>query len=1079
MSVTIIICFLQLVSVAGGDSTSDGNSIFNYSKSQAKYYISQVKAGTNIEENLWALTLLGSENSEIQSFIEKHAKEDEVLNIFTNFENTFQSQLRKVVFQTGSPNLLIALLLTAENTPERKKIYQEYISKYQLPANSEINYSKLAKTIINKEKVSTEFLPNKKFLLPHFFLLWDSSYSKFFTEKYYAEIKKNWTKNYSFTTNLHNTLAELSYFRILYLTSNYSESVSLYNSLSDNKLLPNSTLKLKIYQFLDYTMYRLGYYDRSLNIVRNITIPLSQYLNQKDNELQFTQLQGVYLYSIGKVKEAEQVYGKILQEIDRNNFNISRSSLYNNIALAYHKLGKYNKYLDFQYKALSIANKKENYDHQLNILRNLFVYYRESNSPEEAIKYLNKAEKLAIKHNKNNDLGTIYTLYGSFYRKFETNFQKAHAFYSKASSVLNTDNNTRQYIKLLNEIALTFEEQLKYDQSIKKHDEILNLSSKEKGINYIDALINKAQIYLKERNINSANKQIKAFKSFDLNQLDFDQIIKAKTVEADYLSQGGQQVKALDILEPTLKQIVVRAQGSTDLKSGFWHIEDEYLDAFELAATIYMETGQPEKAVEKLDQLKTINDASLYQNPLVKSSLLNESELTEYKQLTDRLDVVRKELLTAPEENKFAIQQQINRLNTKKRKYDRKLTKNIDHEPLSVQHIQNKLSAKELILHITELNDKYYIAKISRTNVNLNRIKLDEELRRLLTTSVEQVSTHETNLDSLYQIAQILDLEKIPDHIEKITVIPDSYFYQLPLDILPLENPTKSYSYGGTTYAVEKFSTQYLTSLEDFKKPNSFKSDSENPVNYVGYGISNFSNYNDQSLVSLPYAQSEVTNIAKTLSHLPIRKTFTNKQSTKAIFKQTAPNSRVIHLATHSEVSERDPMFSTVYFSKSGTEKDNTFDDRIFAYELFELNLSNDMIMLNSCESGSGSYIQGTGVMGIGRALQYAGAESLILNLWSVNDMLASDFAIYFYAQLNDGKSKDEALQATKQYFLNTKNADPHFWGPYMLIGNSEPIVEPHQTKNLAMAGIFIFYFLLMTGCSYLAQHGLLFTNRN
>jgi hypothetical protein len=116
--------------------------------------------------------------------------------------------------------------------------------------------------------------------------------------------------------------------------------------------------------------------------------------------------------------------------------------------------------------------------------------------------------------------------------------------------------------------------------------------------------------------------------------------------------------------------------------------------------------------------------------------------------------------------------------------------------------------------------------------------------------------------------------------------------------------------------------------------------------------------------------------------------------------------------------------------------------------------------------------------MGISRALRYAGAESLILNLWSVNDMLASEFAVQFYSNLNEGKSKAEALRAAKKHFLNTNNADPHFWGPYMLIGNTDPIVEPQQNKNMAMAGTFIFYFLLMVGLSYLSQRGIIFSKQ-
>jgi hypothetical protein len=117
--------------------------------------------------------------------------------------------------------------------------------------------------------------------------------------------------------------------------------------------------------------------------------------------------------------------------------------------------------------------------------------------------------------------------------------------------------------------------------------------------------------------------------------------------------------------------------------------------------------------------------------------------------------------------------------------------------------------------------------------------------------------------------------------------------------------------------------------------------------------------------------------------------------------------------------------------------------------------------------------------MGISRALRYAGANALVLNLWSVNDMLASDFAIHFYDQLNTGKSKAEALRATKQYFLQTKNASPHFWGPYMLIGNTDPVVNPNYSKNMAMAGAFIFYFLLMVGLSLLKEKGVIFTDNS
>lgn len=1060
--------------------TASDSTLIQQSKSQADYYINQIEEGHNLEENLWSLTTLATNNKkEVKKHVEQRVKNKEnphkFLIPFKEVESSYELQLEEIVFQKGSSNLLIALLLAIENEKKRRTLYNRFYSNFDPPEIPEIDYASLCESIIEEKELTGDILTNNKLFLPHFFLLYYDN--TILSDDYLQELSSNTSINKSRSNSITDFLKNASLLRIYYLLDEYSKIDTLYNALITSNPFPNTSLKLNLYRYLDYSMYRLGNYDRSLGIVRKYTLPLSSYLDQKNMHIQIKQLQGVYLYNIGKVKAARQVYEEVLNEVRKKDINIPRSSFYNNLALAYYKSGQYDEYLDLQFQALETAQEENNYNHQIEILNNLFIYYRKSNDEQNALSYLEKAQQLAEKENNSSDLGTIYMLRGSFFREFKSNFEEAHKSFSKAEQILNTKDNTKKYLELLNERAETFEVQQKFNQALNELDEIIDLTPEKNNPNHIEALVNKALLNLKANNINNAAKFIQKFKPHDLNQLDFEQIVKAKTVEADYLQRTGKAQEALDILEPALDQVVARAKSSADLKSGFWHVEDEYLDAFNLAVSIYQQLGQPEQAIQKLDQFKTINDASLYQNPLVKSSLLNESELTQYKQLTDQLDATRKKLLTAPEDRQLEIQQTISQLKLKKRKLDQKLTRQIDSESISVREIQNRLSARELVLHITELNDQFYIGRISRSDISINTIPLDSTLSTLLSNSAQRIATNETNLDSLYEISEILDLRDIPDRIEQITLIPDSYFYQLPLDILPMEKPSNSYSFGEATYLIEKFRTQYLTSLADFKS-NSKQPQLQNKLSYTGYGVSNFEGYNNESLVSLPYAQTEVTNIASKLTNLSNIQTFVNEQSTKSTFKKTAPESQIIHLATHSEVSERDPMFSTVYLSNTNSHSpDSTFDSQIFAYELFELDLSNEMIMLNSCESGSGSYIQGTGVMGMSRALQYAGANSLVLNLWSVNDMLASDFAIHFYDELNKGKSKAEALQKTKQYFLKNKNASPHFWGPYMLIGNSDPVVQPNQDENMIMAGTFLFYFLLMVGLSYLSQQNLIFGN--
>ncbi|WP_138430624.1 CHAT domain-containing protein [Fodinibius saliphilus] len=1071
MLLVILFSFFQIV--AGSDSSE----LLHNSKQQAKHYAKQIENGINTDENLWALSLLASEKDELRDFIEQLNRKKNFHPSFDEVNKNFHQQLKKVVWHTGSVDLFIGLLLRTETIQRKKNLYTDFISRFTLPSTSNIQYEKLVQTIVQNKTIDRESLNPNKFVLPHFFLLFSSSQNDLLSKSYREKIIQSWNTSISDEKDLKKTLAQFSYFRTLYLEDQYSNTSSLYNTLINNKLFPNSSLKLRTFRLLDYSMYRLGFYDRNLEIARNITLPLADYLNRKKLKQQIKYSTGINLYNIGKIKAANKVYLEILKQIEKNNPPIKFSALYNNLALTHYKLGQYARYLDLQFQALETAKNKENYDHQIEILNNLFIYHRKTNDQENALAYLQTARKLAQKKNNSSDLGTLYMLNGSFYRKFRNDFQKAHIFFNKAEEHLSSSTDTKAYIELLNEQAETYSEQRKFKKAIEKQDKILKLAPNKNNPNFIEATINKALNYLNSEQKGKAGSLITEFKNKNLKLLDFEQIIKAKTIEANYLYLTGKPHKALAILNPALEQVIVRARSSADLKSGFWHIEDEYLDAFELAVSIYLKEDQPDKATQVLDQLKTINDSRYYQNPLVKSSLLNESELTQYKKLTKQLDANRKRLLTAPEDEQFQIRQRISKLNLKKRKLDKKLTRKEGSETVSIHKIQSQLSAREMIMHVTELKNKYYIAKISRSDVEMQTVSLDSTLRNLFSNSVTQVATHKTNLDSLYTVTKLLGINDIPGHIEQITIIPDSYLYQLPIDILPLAKPTHNYSYGEATYLIEKYNTQYLTSLDEVINKNNEPSNIQNPLSYVGYGVSEFNSYKEKKLVPLPFAQKEVTSIANRLTNLSEVQTFINQNSTKETFKRTAPKARILHMATHSSVSERDPMFSTMYMSKQQAAADTTFEDQIFAYELFELNLNSDMIMLNSCESGSGSYIQGTGVMGISRALRYAGAESLVLNLWSVNDMLASDFAVHFYEQLNEGKSKAEALQATKRYFLENKNASPHFWGPYMLIGDSQPIVRPDYNKNMALAGTFVFYFLLMVGLSYMAEQGIFFNN--
>jgi CHAT domain-containing protein len=120
---------------------------------------------------------------------------------------------------------------------------------------------------------------------------------------------------------------------------------------------------------------------------------------------------------------------------------------------------------------------------------------------------------------------------------------------------------------------------------------------------------------------------------------------------------------------------------------------------------------------------------------------------------------------------------------------------------------------------------------------------------------------------------------------------------------------------------------------------------------------------------------------------------------------------------------------------QSASRNPQSEDGVLSAYEIFNLKLKADLVVLSACETGLGKEVKGEGLMSLTRAFMYAGTPSVVVSLWNVNDESAADLMIKFYRNLKTTRmSKAEALRQAQLETIND-NGFPFFWAPFVLVG--------------------------------------------
>ena len=122
----------------------------------------------------------------------------------------------------------------------------------------------------------------------------------------------------------------------------------------------------------------------------------------------------------------------------------------------------------------------------------------------------------------------------------------------------------------------------------------------------------------------------------------------------------------------------------------------------------------------------------------------------------------------------------------------------------------------------------------------------------------------------------------------------------------------------------------------------------------------------------------------------------------------------------------------------NGDYQFSTIDNGILtAYEVANLALdSTELVVLSACNTALGDIRDAEGVYGLQRAFQLAGAKSILMTLWPIEDNAARIIMLSFYNHWINGMNKSKALQeAQKELMAIPPYNHPSYWGAFVLIG--------------------------------------------
>lgn len=815
------------------------------------------------------------------------------------------------------------------------------------------------------------------------------------------------------------------------------------------------------------------------------------------------QLYGALYYRNGNYEKAleKNIDGldAVLQNMSTQTDSILVASFYNNIGLLYIEIGDIYNAEDYCKNALNFSKRlKDNYK-AATIYLNLGEFFKIQEEPEKAYNYYlkgldilkdakNKSERELNRSyiNFNNGIGEVGPAINRHRQAFEALMRNLEIH---KTEVFKQEETSRM-------LGLYYAERGADEQALSYFQKSLNKNKSLYGKRH--PLVARCYSHIGQT-YTKLGQSKKALEAFDKGK-------RALAIDygSEYLGERPEVVMVsdkevmLDILEGEAQQLyadkaTLRAYSTIQnalvlidemrrifkAKQSKQFLVQRMIPAYELAINLALELHESttdrsyleeafrlvekSKAMLLLEALKTEEarnfgdvpaDLLLEERRLAREIVKSEKKIFEAQiaKQKDKIEEGQQELLSLRRAfSKLEITLETNYKEYYDLKYKEKIAK--------LNEVQAHLDGKSALLEFFVGNKEVFVFSVHSDSVWVHRVAIDSTFGE----SVKVLRNSLVNLKFIMKDVKIAYLvfarnahrvykkyiqPCLKEGVDRLIIVPDGFFNYIPIDVLLTEEPDyTNIDFAKLPYMIRKYKVlyEYSASLMLLTRPK---------VKTNGKILGMASIYDDKMANDLDNDQHQKS-IRLGINDLPgARKEvemlkdnykgdfFLGAKANELQFKKmiAKKNYSVVHLAMHGWVDDFRPEYSNLVFTYT---PDSLEDDLLHAYELTLLNLETDLVVLSACETGFGKYERGEGVVSLGRGFMYAGARSLIMTLWSINDQATAVLIDNLYRELANKKPIEEALRTTKLAYLDRVSdisAHPFFWGGFIMVGDPSPI---------------------------------------